>query len=231
MDPTRARASRSRGRARLNQQEIRHQTLPVGNEYTSNEIRLPADAQDLQTFPPLIESSQEHCDIQDPSEGNTTQDPGIDSFRSGDICHSRAFAAAESYLDPGESKDNDHGGESDPEEFEDDCYVDFESSEKNEPPNERFSTSFSEHGVPDVEYMELVQQIITPTDSSFRRERLVKWQSIFTLLVTCGTVRMTVQQYEQLYSLHAWASSKENLPSIRTVQRNLMPAIRDFSYA
>jgi hypothetical protein len=65
----------------------------------------------------------------------------------------------------------------------------------------------------------------TADDSSTRRERLLQWQSIFALLVTCGTVRMTVKQYELIYTLHAWASSKENLPSIRTVQINLVPAI------
>jgi hypothetical protein len=108
MEPTRARASRSRGRARRTQHQIRHQTLPVGNVYASNKLRLPADAQDLQTLLPLKDSSQEHCDTQDPSEGNATQDPGIGSLRSGDIGHSKAFAAAERYLDLGESIDSDH---------------------------------------------------------------------------------------------------------------------------
>jgi hypothetical protein len=41
-------------------------------------------------------------------QGNTTQDPGIDSLRSGDIGHSKAFTAAELYLNLGESIDRDH---------------------------------------------------------------------------------------------------------------------------
>jgi hypothetical protein len=231
MDPTRARASRRRGRARRTQQQIRQQTLPVWNVHVSNGLRVPADAQDVQTFPPLTDILQEDCGIQDPAEGNTTHGPVIGSSGSGDLGHFRVLAAAERGLDLEEGIDIDHGGESDPEEFEDDIFVDFESSEKNEPPNNRFSTSFIEHGVPDVECTALEQRNIAPTDSSIRKERLVKWQSIFALLVTCGTVRMTVQQYKLIYSLHAWASSKDNLPSIKTVQRNLMPAIRDFSYA
>jgi hypothetical protein len=108
MEPTRARASRSRGCARRTQHQIRHQTLPVGNVYASNELRLPADAQDLQTLLPHKYSSQDHCNIQDSSEGNKPQDPGTGSFRSGDIGHSNAFAAAERYLDLGESIDSDH---------------------------------------------------------------------------------------------------------------------------
>jgi hypothetical protein len=111
--------------------------------YASNELCLPAGTQDLQTLLPLDDSSQEHCYIQDPFDGSTTKDPGIGSSRSGDIGHSGAFAAAEHYLDHRESIDSEHGGESDPEGFEEDNYVDFESLEKNERRNERCSSSSS----------------------------------------------------------------------------------------
>jgi hypothetical protein len=236
MDPARAGPSRRGGRGRRTRQQIRQQTLPVGNLYVnpSSECRLPRSAHDVQSPLPLTGFCQEDCSFKDPSEGNTTQGPGIEIFRAEEIGHFRACASTERDLDLGEGIDSDFGVESEPEEFEVESFVDLESTEKDADPvaKECFSTNFSESEVPSIECtVTMEQKNATPVDSSIRRERLLQWQSIFALLVTCGTVRMTVKQYELIYTLHAWASSKANLPSIRTVQRNLMPAIRDFAYA
>ena len=64
---------------------------------------------------------------------------------------------------------------------------------------------------------------------------ILQWQSVFALLVTCGTVRMTVLQYETLRSVMNWqatelSSRAPGMPGIRKVQRIIMPYVRDNAY-
>jgi hypothetical protein len=66
--------------------------------------------------------------------------------------------------------------------------------------------------------------------------QLLNWRSIFALLLSCGTVRMTVEQYETLRETLLWQSSCLGgslgaLPGIRKIQRSLVPLMRKFSYA
>jgi hypothetical protein len=120
MDPTRAGPSRRGSRARRTRQQIRQQTLPVGNLYVnpSSECRLPRSAHDVQSLLPLTGFCQEDFSVKDPSERNTTQGPGIKIFRVEEIGPFRACASTERDLDLGEGIDSDFGVESEPEEFE-----------------------------------------------------------------------------------------------------------------
>jgi hypothetical protein len=181
MGPTRVGPSSRGRRARWTRQHIRQQTLPVGNLYVnpSSECRLPRSAHDVESLLPPTGLCQEDCSVKDASEVKTTQGPGIEIFRAEEIGHFRACASTERDLDLGE--------DADPVAME--C----------------FSTNFSESEVPSVECtVTMEQKNPTPVDSPTRRERLLQWQSIFALLATCGTVRMTVKQYELINTLHAW---------------------------
>jgi hypothetical protein len=69
-----------------------------------------------------------------------------------------------------------------------------------------------------------------------RSEPLLKWQSILAVLLSCGTVKFTVEQYETLRGTLIWQSSQlgatqEALPGIRKIQRSLVPLMCEFSYA
>jgi hypothetical protein len=69
-----------------------------------------------------------------------------------------------------------------------------------------------------------------------RSNVLVRWQSVFALLVSCGTVRLTVEQYETLRETLIWQVScigdnQGALPGIRKIQRVLTPMMREYSYA
>ena len=64
-----------------------------------------------------------------------------------------------------------------------------------------------------------------------RSEPLLKWQSILAVLLSCGTVRFTVEQYETLRGTLIWQSSElcgthEALPGFRNIQRSLDPPQR-----
>jgi len=64
---------------------------------------------------------------------------------------------------------------------------------------------------------------------------IMRWQNVFALLVTCGTVRMTVSQYETLRAAMNWQAAELGsrtcgMPGIRKVQRNIMPYVRDHAY-
>jgi hypothetical protein len=59
-------------------------------------------------------------------------------------------------------------------------------------------------------------------------EPLLKWQSILAVLLSCGTVKFTVEQYETLRATLIWQSSQlgatqEALPGFRNIQRSLVP--------
>lgn len=234
MEPTRRGRSRRGGRARRTREQIHQQTLPAGNMYSAHENRPPTSAHDVQALLPLPGIVPEEDDIQDPSQGNTTEQPCSGSFRTRDIGHYSVQTSFYPLLDFTESVESGIGRESEPEEFEGDSFVDLVSTVIDLGPvtEERVCLNIGGSDVPSVESPVIIEQIpLIVVDCATRREHLLKWQSLFAILITCGTVRMTVQQYEVIYNLHAWASVKESLPSIRTVQRNLMPAIRDFSYA
>jgi hypothetical protein len=49
---------------------------------------------------------------------------------------------------------------------------------------------------------------MSTTLSRARSELLLKWQSILTVLLSCGTVRFTVEQYETLRGTLIWHSSQ-----------------------
>jgi hypothetical protein len=70
----------------------------------------------------------------------------------------------------------------------------------------------------------------------FHAAELLKWQSVYSVLLSTGTVRMTVEQYKTLRDLIRWHSSRfgdkrESLPGIRKIQRSLIPLLRDCGYA
>jgi hypothetical protein len=65
---------------------------------------------------------------------------------------------------------------------------------------------------------------------------LVKWQSLFAVLLSIGTVRMKVDHYETLRDALRWQSmylgaEAEALPGIRKIQRRLIPLLREFCFA
>ena len=67
-------------------------------------------------------------------------------------------------------------------------------------------------------------------------ESLVKWQTILALLLTSGTVKISVKQYELVCGIMKWQASRycsaaELLPSYSTLQRRLKPMIYQCSYA
>jgi hypothetical protein len=71
------------------------------------------------------------------------------------------------------------------------------------------------------------------TVSRARSEPLLKWQSILAVLLSCGTVRFTVEQYETLRGTLIWQSSQlgatqEALPGFRKIQRRLVPLMCEF---
>jgi hypothetical protein len=73
------------------------------------------------------------------------------------------------------------------------------------------------------------------TVSRARSEQLLKWQSILAVLLSCGTVRFVVEQYETLRVTLIWQSSQlgatqEALPGFRKIQGNLVPLMCEFSY-
>jgi hypothetical protein len=74
------------------------------------------------------------------------------------------------------------------------------------------------------------------TVSRARSERLLKWQIILTVLLSCGIVIFTVEQYETLRGTLIWQSSQlgatqEALPGFRKIQRSLVPLMCEFSFA
>jgi hypothetical protein len=65
---------------------------------------------------------------------------------------------------------------------------------------------------------------------------LAKWQSLFAVLRSIGTVRMTVDHYETLRDALRWQSvylgaEAEALPGIRKIKRRLIPLLREFCFA
>jgi hypothetical protein len=66
---------------------------------------------------------------------------------------------------------------------------------------------------------------------SARTDLILRWQSIYALLLTRGTVRITEDQYEDARIMLNWTSKFGNLPRPSTMRRTIMPAIRDYSYA
>jgi hypothetical protein len=74
------------------------------------------------------------------------------------------------------------------------------------------------------------------TVSRARSEPLLNWQIILAVLLSCGTVRFTVEQYETLRGTLIWQSSQlgatqEALPGFRKIPRGLVPLICKISYA
>jgi hypothetical protein len=64
-----------------------------------------------------------------------------------------------------------------------------------------------------------------------RTDFILRWQSIYALLLTRGTVRITEYKYEDARVVLDWTSKYGNLPSHSTMRRTIIPAIRDDSYA
>jgi hypothetical protein len=72
--------------------------------------------------------------------------------------------------------------------------------------------------------------------TNLRAQRLLKWQSIMAYFLACGTVRMTVRQYETIRGLLSWMSvtnraQDEKRTCIRTVQMKNNSAMLDFSWS
>jgi hypothetical protein len=65
---------------------------------------------------------------------------------------------------------------------------------------------------------------------------VLKWQSLFALLLCGMTVRMTVEYYETLRETLVWQAKElgmhqDAIPGIRKIQRVLMPFVRLSCYA
>jgi hypothetical protein len=71
----------------------------------------------------------------------------------------------------------------------------------------------------------------TALSCSARADLSLSWQSIYALLFTRGTVRITEDQYEEARVMLYWTSKHGNLLSPSTVRRTIIPAIRYYSYA
>jgi hypothetical protein len=72
--------------------------------------------------------------------------------------------------------------------------------------------------------------------SRARSEPLLKWQSILAVLLSCKTVKVTVEQYETLRGTLIWQSSQfgatqEALPGFRKIQRSLVLIMYECLYA
>jgi hypothetical protein len=71
----------------------------------------------------------------------------------------------------------------------------------------------------------------TALSDSAKTELILRWKSIYALLLTRGTVRIIQDQYDNARVMLDWTSNYGNLPSPCTIRRTIMPAIRDYSYA
>jgi hypothetical protein len=65
---------------------------------------------------------------------------------------------------------------------------------------------------------------------------LMKWQRLFAVLLSSGTVGMTEDHYETLRDTIRWQSvyfgaEAEKLPGIKKIQRRLISLLREFCYA
>jgi hypothetical protein len=67
--------------------------------------------------------------------------------------------------------------------------------------------------------------------NSARTDLILSWQSIYALLLTRGTLRITEDQYEDAHVMLYWTSKYGNLQSPSTMRRTIIPAIRDYYYA
>jgi hypothetical protein len=77
---------------------------------------------------------------------------------------------------------------------------------------------------------------VLTTVSRARSGPLLKWQSILAVLLSCGTVKFTAEQYETLRGTLIWQSSQfgakqEAIPGFRKIQRCFVPLMCEFSYA
>jgi hypothetical protein len=71
----------------------------------------------------------------------------------------------------------------------------------------------------------------TALSDSAKTDLIFRWQSIYALLFTRGTVRITENQYGDTRVMLDWTSKYGNLPRPSTMQGAIIPAIRDYSYA
>jgi hypothetical protein len=60
---------------------------------------------------------------------------------------------------------------------------------------------------------------------------ILKWHSIYALILRRGTLRITEGQYDDARVMLDWTSKYGNLPSPSTMRRNIIPETRDFYYA
>jgi hypothetical protein len=91
----------------------------------------------------------------------------------------------------------------------------------------------------DLEVSEVIEHKGDAASTDFSHspsESLVKWQTVFALLLTSGTVKMSVKQYNSVCEIMKWQASKsgsdlELLPSYSTLQRRMKPMMYQCLYA
>jgi hypothetical protein len=71
----------------------------------------------------------------------------------------------------------------------------------------------------------------TILSDSARTDLILRWQSIYALLLKRGTVRVTEGQYEDARVMLDWTYKYGNISSPGTMCMSIMPAIRYYSYA
>jgi hypothetical protein len=71
----------------------------------------------------------------------------------------------------------------------------------------------------------------TALSDSARTDLILRWQNIYALLLTCGTVRITEDQYEDELVMRDWTYRYGNLPSPSTMRSTIVTAIRDYFYS
>ena len=54
-----------------------------------------------------------------------------------------------------------------------------------------------------------------------RSKMMLSWERLFGLILVCGSVRLTVRQYDSLRTISSWLRSDTKLPSYPAIQRTI----------
>jgi hypothetical protein len=212
------------GRVRRTRHQIRQQTTPVGIMYPALATALSDNLQseDAPILNPALVVEEECNMVHAPSVGDTVEcmDRPVPPCDSADIAVFETFSApnVDSIGDSSSDSDDQFGSV---ESGEESCK--FQANAEN----------IADGCIEDSLAVAVQWQdstLNTALSDSARTDLILRWQSIYALLLTRGTVRITEDQYEDARVMLDWTSKSGNIPSPSTMRRTIMPATRDYSY-
>jgi hypothetical protein len=210
---------------RRTRNQIRQQTAPVGIVYPTSATVLCGNLRsaDAPNLLPALEVQEECNMVHAPFAGDTVE--CIDRLVS--PCASAVIDVLGTYSAPKVDSIGDSSSDSGKE---------FESAESGEESSKfQSNIDIAADGYIEDSLAVTVQlqdrACNTAVSDSARTDLILRWQSIYALLLTRGTVRITEGQYEDARVMLDWTSKYGNLPSPSTMRRTIIPAIRDYSYA